>query len=269
MIDNFTDLFGQYPKHAQTPGLPGTSLTKNQGDILMHGEYCSMVGKILYFVKKVSPNCANASRELSQHLENPGTDHWKAIERLLGYLHEDPSRRTMKLQKPTELRVMDVVDSTFANDVNTHKSKSAYLGTIGGTALVNWISKGQNIVTLSSTKSEYVSLSDGAKETTFAMNLLAEIAEVKLPSYICKDNTGAIFLSKNEQVGARTKHIDVRHHLIHEKVTSGDILVKYLNTCLNPSDLLSKNTAQKSYDAHAKDICNGTMNRWKREDVKI
>ena len=202
MIDDFSDLFGRYPKHAETPGLPGTSLTKNDDDTLLHGEYRSMVGKILYFVKKVSPTCANACRELSQHLENPGPAHWKAVERLLGYLHEDPTRRTMKLRKPVELRVMDVVDSAFANNVDTRKSTSAYLGTIGGTALVNWISKGQNIVTLSSTESEYVSLSDGAKETTFAMNLIAEIAEVELPSYICEDNTGAIFLSKNEQVGA-------------------------------------------------------------------
>ena len=154
---------------------------------------------------------------------------------------------------------MDVVDSAFANNVDTRKSTSAYLGTIGGTALVNWISKGQNIVTLSSTESEYVSLSDGAKETTFPMNLLAEIAEVKLPSYICEDNTGANFLSKNEQVGARTKHIDVRHHFIREKITSGDILLKYVNMCLNPSDLLERNTAQKSYDVHAKDIRSGTM----------
>ena len=124
-------------------------------------------------------------------------------------------------------------------------------------------------MTLSSTESEYVSLSDGAKETTFAMNLIAEIAEVELPSYICEDNTGAIFLSKNEQVGARTKHIDVRHHFIREKVANGEILVKYVNTCLNPSDLLSKNTSQKSYDAHAYDMRNGTMNCWNREDVKI
>ena len=58
------------------------------------------------------------------------------------------------------------------------------------------------------------------------MNLLAENAEVKLPSYIYEYNTGAIFLSKNEQVGAHTKHIDVWHHFICEKVTSGDILVK-------------------------------------------
>ena len=79
---------------------------------------------------------------------------------------------------------MDVIESAFANNVDTQNSTSAYLGTIGSAALVKGFSKGQNIVTLSSTESEYISLSDGAKETMFAMNLLAEIAEVKLPSYI-------------------------------------------------------------------------------------
>ena len=118
IIDDFTNLFRQYPKHAETPRLPGTSLMKNQSEILWHGENHSMVGKILYFVKNVSPCCANVCRELPQHLENPGSDHWKAIECLLGYLNEDPSRRMMKLQKPTELRVMDVVDSAYANNVD-------------------------------------------------------------------------------------------------------------------------------------------------------
>ena len=99
-------------------------------------------------------------------------------------------------------------------------------------------------MTLSSTESEYVSLRDGAKETTFAMNLIAEIAEVAKPSCIGKDNTGAIFLSKNEQVGAPTKHIDVQHHFICEKVAKLEILVKYVNMCLNPSDLVIKNTSQ-------------------------
>ena len=43
------------------------------------------------------------------------------------------------------------VDSAFANNVDTQNSTSAHFGTIGSTALVIWISKGQNIVTLSST----------------------------------------------------------------------------------------------------------------------
>jgi hypothetical protein len=60
-----------------------------------------------------------------------------------------------------------------------------------------WSSKGQNIVTTSSTEAEYVSVSDGVKDSTFVTNLLNEVYYVELPAIIAEDNTGAIFLSKN------------------------------------------------------------------------
>jgi hypothetical protein len=170
----------------------------------------------------------------------------------------------MKLRAPTEMRIYDVVDSAFANNTDTRKSTNAYLGTIGKHALVNWISKGQNIVTVSSTEAEYVCLSDGSKETTFTMHLSSEVFYVNLPSVMAKDNTGAIFLSKNHQVGSRAPSLYSR------EVDNGEIIVQYVNTCLNPSDLLSKNVSQKTHDVHAHDIRNGTLNCWddNREDVK-
>ena len=75
----------------------------------------------------------------------------------------------------TGLRVQDVVDSSFADNPDTRKCTKVHLDTIGGTALVHWTSKGQAIVTMSSTEAEYVSLSEGAKETTFMTMLLKGI----------------------------------------------------------------------------------------------
>ena len=160
---------------------------------------------------------------------------------------------------------MDVVDSSYADNPDTRKSTSAYLGTIGGNALVHWISKGQPIVTMSSTEAEYVALSDGSKETTFMTNLLGELGHLVLPSIISEDNTGAIFLTKNKQVGACTKHIDTRYHFVREKVTSGLLSVEYVNTLKNPADLLSKNVTQKIHDTHALAITTGNMDCWTRD----
>ena len=126
MINDFKELFGRYPKTSSTPGLPSTCLTKNMDATVMHSEYRSIVGKILYFVCKISPVCANSCRELSQHLENPGTIHWKAV-----MLH-----RVFKIRAPIEMRIYDVVDSAFANNPDTRKSTNTYLGTIGKRALV-------------------------------------------------------------------------------------------------------------------------------------
>ena len=96
-------------------------------------------------------------------------------------------------------------------------------------------------MTFSSTEADYMALSDGSKETAFVTNVLAELTKVIMPtSLLSENNTSAIFLLKNSQVGSRTKHIDVRYHFIREKVKAGAIKVSYVNTLKNPADLLSK-----------------------------
>ena len=70
----------------------------------------------------------------------------------------------MKLRATNELRIQDVVDSAFASNPDTRKSISGYLGMIGGCALIHWISKGQDILTQSSTECEYVALSNGSRK---------------------------------------------------------------------------------------------------------
>jgi hypothetical protein len=163
------------------------------------------------------------------------------------------------------MRVQDVVDSSFADNPDTRRSTSAYLGTIGSSALVTWWSKGQKVMACSSTEAEYMTLLDGAKDITFIVNLLLELMEIEWPSILSEDNTGSIFLSQNQQVSARTKHIDVHYHFIHEKVEAGLIEVDFLNTTCNPADLLSKNLIQQIHDAHAYAIANGMMDCWSRD----
>jgi hypothetical protein len=40
--------------------------------------------------------------------------------------------------------------------------------------------------------------------------------EERKMAWLYNDNMGAIYLSKNQHVGASTKHIDIRAHLIRE-----------------------------------------------------
>ena len=104
---------------------------------------------------------------------------------------------------------------------NSHDQKSTLsrlLHTLGGT-LVNWESKTRHVVTLSSMEAEYMSLAKGACENKFIMMLLDEVMrylkkEKLVGQHAYKDNLGAIYLVKNQQVRARTKHIDVRAHFI-------------------------------------------------------
>jgi hypothetical protein len=133
-----------------------------------------MVGKLLWTVKKESPDCANAVRELSAHLSNPGKEHWDAVGRVIGFLAGNTDR-VLKMRVPTNLRVVGYVDSDWAANKETRKSTTGFLITIGG-CLVSWQSKAQPSVTLSSTEAEYVALSMCAQEIKLVSMLLHKIA---------------------------------------------------------------------------------------------
>jgi hypothetical protein len=84
---------------------------------------------------------------------------------------------------------------------------------------------------------------------------------------IYEDNLGAIYLVKNQHVGARTKHIDVRAHFIRELEKNGYVEVKFVRSEENSADILNKNCPEKLHTKHATMIRTGNLNCW-REDVE-
>ena len=62
MFEEFMVLISKYPLFALAPAMPGTSLCKDKAGIILHGESHSMVGQILYFVKKLLCICTFARR---------------------------------------------------------------------------------------------------------------------------------------------------------------------------------------------------------------
>ena len=116
----------------------------------------------------------------------------------------------MTYRSPKELRPISFVDSDYAKNIDNRKSVLSGLHTIGGT-LVNWESKTQHVVTLSSTEAEYISLVKGACENQFISMLLEEVMqfpkEEKLGGRVYKDNLGAFHLVKNHYVaGCKDGH---------------------------------------------------------------
>lgn len=85
---------------------------------------------------------------------------------------------------------------------------------------------------------------------------------------IFEDNTGAIFLVSNKQVGARTNHIDIRHHFIREQSDIRNVLVCFIKGEQNASDILMKNVAEALHTYHAERILMGRMSI-PRENVKL
>ena len=264
IIETYEKYAGETVKPQSTPGYPGKTLQKHDGEPVDVDQYRSLIGKLLYYMTKVAPEMSNACRELSTYMDSPGPDHWKSVKRAVGYI-KGRIGKGLRFRPPKNLNLMSYCDSSYATNPDDRKSVTGTVNTLGGT-LLNWSSKKQRIVTLSSTEAEYVALSECAQETKFEWMLLNELLGLTTPATINEDNTGAIFLAKNQQVGPRTKHIDVRHHHLRHQLQEETLTLHFVKSEDNVSDIMTKNCPEKTFLRHSNRLLDGTVESW-REDV--
>ena len=134
-------------------------------------------------------------------------------------------------------------DSDWAGDYDTRKSTSGFIFGVGSAA-ISWSSKHQPTVTLSTCEAEYIGQTNATKEAIWLRRLLNEIRpetvnELQATIIYC-DNQGAIALAKNPQFHARTKHIDIQHHFVREKINEGAVQLEYIETEGQVADGLTK-----------------------------
>jgi hypothetical protein len=85
-----------------------------------------------------------------------------------------------------------------------------------------------------------VAASAAARETLW-FRQLARTLDLDVPRYIiCADNQAMIKLAKNPILSARSKHIDVIHHFLRERVARGEVSFIYTKTDKMLADILTK-----------------------------
>lgn len=275
ILNDWKEITGKDAKPAKTPGFPGESLSKNQGNEVDKESYRKLLGRLMWFVRKLMPEALNSIRELAMYMDNPGEEHWRAMGRLIGYI-AGQGEIELRLMKPRDFKVYAYVDSNYATNKETRKSVTGYFVTIGG-CLVAAASKTQPSVTLSSTEAEYIAASMCATEIQFIQMLLEELmptADTR-PATLFEDNTGAIFLMENQAVGNRTKHIDIRWHHLRSLMRGENprLEVVFTRSESNFADLATKNVTENIHTHLASQLKDGRIARVifdnaEREDVK-
>ncbi|GJW65970.1 hypothetical protein Tco_0117854 [Tanacetum coccineum] len=93
---------------------------------------------------------------------------------------------------------------------------------------------------ISTTEAEYVSTRKACQQALWMKQPLIDY-DVRLDDVpiIC-DNKGAIDLSKNPVQHSRTKHIEIRHHFLHDNVQKGHISIEKVSSVDNIADILTK-----------------------------
>jgi hypothetical protein len=123
--------------------------------------YANAIGSLMYAMLCTCPDICFAVGLVNRFQSNRGPTHWKAVKRILRYLHGTVDY--MLCHQGMDLRLRGYSDADWASDLDECKSTSGYTFLLGGGA-ITWCSKKQSCVAFSTMESEYVACSEAVQE---------------------------------------------------------------------------------------------------------
>ncbi|CAG7639035.1 unnamed protein product [Allacma fusca] len=185
------------------------------------------------------PDISFAVSRLAQFMNSYNESHWNAAKGILRYL-KGTADMGITYHCSGDMELTAYTDSDYAGDKVTRKSTSGFVVMLNS-SIITWSSQKQPCVSLSSTEAEYIALTSGAREIVWLRSFLEEMGyPQKGPTSILVDNQSAIRLTKNPEMHARTKHIDVRFHYVRELEANQLVHVEYVPTEDQLADSLTK-----------------------------
>lgn len=206
----------------------------------------------MYLAVCTRPDIAHTVSALAQFNDKPSDHHWGAAKRVLRYL-KGTADYSLHFRRPIG-KLIGYADADWAGSTKDRRSYTGYVFLLGGAA-VSWQARKQRTVAQSSTEAEYMALAEAAKESIFLNRFLGELGAVEpMDGTIFCDNQSAIALAENPMFHSRTKHIDVRHHFIREKVQERSIFVKHVPTDKMVADIFTKTLPVVKHSTHCKSL---------------
>lgn len=218
----------------------------------------SLVGHLMWLANQTRPDILNAVRAVARYTHAPKSLHWRAAMHIAMYIRFT-STLGITFQRGSrggiDLRLY--VDSDYANRATDRRSVSGAVVMCAG-ACVSFLSRTQKSVTLSSTEAEYVAMADGLKEAIFLRYIWSFIFPRRDVgcTLVFEDNEGAIHLAVNPATTPNSKHIDIRHHLIRERVARGEFKVVHVPTTFQHADFLTKPLHKIAFRFHRDFVMN-------------
>ena len=111
---------------------------------------------------------------------------------------------------------------------------------LGGGA-INWFSRMQKMTATASSGSKYKALA----EVVIELRFLRQVKGFLTPPIddnimIREDNERAIKMATNRFSSRRTRHVDVKHHIVRDAVDNGIVRIHYVKSEEQHADVLTK-----------------------------
>ena len=146
------------------------------------------------------------------------------------------------------LPVVGYCDADYAGDIDTRRSTTGHTFLFcDGT--INWNSKKQPTIALSITEAEYMAATHAAKEAIWLQRLFRDTRFLQDgPMSIYNDNQSCISLSRIPTFHARTKHVEIHHHFVCEKIEESKIDLVFCGTPNIVANVLTKGLTRDKHN---------------------
>ena len=224
-------------KPISSPAHTGQKLSLYDGDPLPDPtEYRSVVGALQYLTLTCL-DIAFAVNQMCQFMHQPTTTHWIAVKRILHYLKSTPTHGLF--HQPSSLRLEAYSDADYARNPNDHRSTGGYCIYLGYNP-ISWSAKKHHTVSRLSTEAKYHQLAYTTAEISWLRSLLKDLGVSLTTPLIWCDNISSISLASNSVFHARTKHLGVDYHYVHDKVVRKELDVSYICTTDQVANVFTK-----------------------------
>jgi len=133
---------------------------------MSHVPYASVVGSLMYAMVCTRLEIAHVVGVLSRFMLKLGKEHWTIVKRVFRYFRGTSDYGLFYEGRLGLDRMLDIhgfVDADWIEDLDQRRYTSGYVFNLFG-GVVNWMSKKESVVALSTTEVEYMAATHARKE---------------------------------------------------------------------------------------------------------
>jgi len=268
----------QFMKALQTDEGDPDPITQRDLEKKMGFSYRSGIGQLVYAMVCCRPDLSFATVKLSQHNTCPGKVHFEGVRHALKYLYQTRSEglyfwRTTprpelesiplptilstehdllrdKRQHHDALDAHGMSDADWASCIRTRRSFTGSLIKLAGAA-VAYKTQFQDTVATSSTESEFMAAYELGKALLYVRSILWDLdVPQEAASRLYEDNDACTAMANAQKPTSRTRHMDIRYHVLCEWVERDLIVLERVDTTINEADHFTKLLSRVLFHRH-------------------